>query len=51
MEKQPNRVVRLLKWLNKTLEIGFKRATYTELYSQGAITQEEYLKLVEDKNE
>jgi len=39
-----------VKWLNKLwriLEEGHAKMTYTDLYSKGAMTQEDYLKLIQ----
>ena len=39
-----------MKWLNKLWRIlveGHAKMTYTDLYSKGAMTQEDYLKLIQ----
>ena len=46
-----------MKWLSKLwriLEEGHAKMTYTDLYSKGAMTQKEYLKImgeIEDKKQ
>ena len=44
-------IKRFLHKINKTLETGFRRQTYTDLYTTGAITREEYLKLMEENGD
>ena len=41
---------RFLQRVNNLLEKGFRRQTYTELYSWGAMTREEYLRLMDDED-
>ena len=46
-----NPISRFLRWLNRSLEIGFARKTYADLYSAGVITQDEYLRLLKESEE
>ena len=41
---------RFLQRVNNLLEKGFRRQTYTELYSWGVMTREEYLRLMDDED-
>lgn len=48
-----NVAMRFLHKIWKTLKVGHARMVYSDLYSAGAINQEEYLQLLEkvDKDE
>jgi len=46
--KRDNQDASRLRRIWRTLEKGHAKMTYTDLYSKGVITQEDYLKLIKE---